>query len=150
VALLRNLATQARYVDAILFQLEKSADGSRGDGSFLKIRTTTAGPDAFPPISTLTNEMWIKYGGRLLSSTADEVDVQLIRHQEDILIRGNRVATAGYKILKKGSGRDRYQGLIVVYRKSGVTTFNLDAPWHVGGLRLEEMWEMVRSIRFKE
>src|SRR5712691_3050523 len=83
VKLLRGLTAEARYLDANLFQLETSADGSRGDGSFLKIRTTAAGAGAFPSIKTLTNETWVKYGDRLLSSTADAVDVQLIRHQED-------------------------------------------------------------------
>jgi hypothetical protein len=149
--ILRGLSRDARDLDAILLHLEMSADDSHGDGSFLKIRTTPAvsGASGFPAITQLTPEVWIKLGQRLLASTPGARDVQLIRHQEDIVIRGNQVATAGFKIVKD-TGSDRYQGMIIIYRFPGVTTFLLDAPWHIAGLRLEEMWTMARSIRFQE
>ena len=150
IQILRTLSRDARYLDAFLFHLETSADGSHGDASFLKINTTprTSAKDGFPPIYQLTPEVWNRYGQRLLSSTQDALDVELIRHQEDIVIQGYPVATAGFKIIRD-AGRDRYEGIIIIYRQSSVTTFNLEASWHIAGLRLEEMWKMARSIRFK-
>lgn len=151
IRILRTLSRDARGLDAILLHLETSADGSHGDATFLKVNTipATSTGDGFPAITQLTTEMWTKYGQRLLGSTKGALNVQLIGHQEDIVIRGNRVATAGFKIIK-GAGRDRYEGITIIYRPSGVTTFNLDAPWHVANPRFEEMWTIVRSLQFKK
>jgi hypothetical protein len=146
--ILRALARDARDKDASLLHVESSSDGLHGNGSLLGIRTTP-GTSGFPAIAELTSDVWIKYGEQLLASTAGAREVQLIRHQEDILIQGNAVATAGFKITKD-AGKDRYVGVIVIYRLSGVTSFLLDTPWQVRDLRLEEMWTMARSIRFQE
>jgi len=151
VQILRTFSRDARGLDAILFHLEMSADGSHGDASILKINTTpiTSTGDGFPAINQITTELWTELGQDLFRSTAGALDVKLIRHQEDV-VKGNRVATAGFKVIM-GAGRDdRYDGEILIYRPPVVTSFSLEAPWHVAGLRLEEMWTMVRSIEFKE
>jgi hypothetical protein len=153
VKILRLLSDEARGFDAILMHLEMSADDIHGDRSLLKINTSPVHDSepgsGFPPITALTDETWAKYGERVLGSTRGATAVQLIRHQEDIVIGGYKTATVGFMITK-GQGDKRYQGIIIIYRGPTVTTFLLDAPWHVAGVRLEEMWTMARAIRFQE
>jgi len=148
VQLLRGLARDARTLDAILFHLESSSEAPSGTtASFIRINTTPMAGGGFPPIEQLTTEVWKKFGGRLLGNTRGGTNVELIRHQEDITIKGNPIATAGFKITAMGG--DHYNGVIAIYRGSVVTTFFLDAPYDIAGFRLEEMWRMVRSIEFK-
>lgn len=148
VPLLRALIQEARGVGAILLKLELSRDGSHGDGSFVKIRSTPAIAGAeFPPITSLTDDTWANYAQRLLSSRSGAQDVRLIRHDENLAIGGNPVATAHFLVVK-GGDKDRFESLLIIYRKPAVTSLKLDAPWHLAESRLEEMWTMARSIRF--
>jgi hypothetical protein len=149
-AILRMLGEQARSMDAILLHLESSLDGSRGDGSLLKIRTTphTGRSDQFPGISELSEETWKKYAGRLLSSTSGARDVQLLGHRADLTAQGVPAATASFRI--KTDGDDRYEGLVILYRRSGVTSFLLESPFHVSARRMDDVWSMVRSMRFSD
>lgn len=145
---LRQLSREARQVDAALMHVERSADKSHGDLSILTIQTLL-GYEAFPAFAALKEPFWIRWGQHLLSTTNGAHDVTLIRHREDLIIRGNQVGAAGFKITAADSSK-RYRGLILIYRSAGITVINLDAPWHVADSRLEETWTMVRAIEFRK
>lgn len=151
ITILRSLSRSARDLDAILFHIESSADGKHGNASFLKINTIprTGANDGFPGIDTLTTEVWMKLGTRILGSTPGATDIKLLNHQEDLTIMGNRAAAVNYKLTMGGGRDDRYEGTVFIYRQTSVMTFNISAPWHVNSERHKEMWDMLRSISFK-
>jgi len=151
IQILRSLSREARGLDAILFHIESSADGKHGNASFLKINITpaTGTNDGFPSIDKLTTELFLKLGTRILGSTPGATDIKLLNHQEDLTIMGNRAAAVNYKLTMGGGRDDRYDGTVFIYRQTSVMTFNISAPWHVNSERHKEMWDMLRSIRFK-
>lgn len=151
IQILRALSRDARYLDAVLFQIETSADGSHGDASFLKINTnptSSSGEDGFPLISQLTTEVWNNLGIRFMGSTSDALDVKLLSHREDLTIRGYTAAAANYKIIRELGHDNRYVGLVIIYRQSNAMTFYLSTPWHVKNQRKDEMWMMLQRIQF--
>jgi len=148
VRILRTLGNMAKDIDAILLHIETSADNAHGNASFLKVKTMPTAGGKFPPITGLDVATWNALG-KLFASNAGAEGAELVRHQEDIVIEGNQVAAAGFKIKSANRG-ERYIGVIVVYRPGRATMFNLDTPWQVSSARLDETWSMVRSVRFTD
>ena len=145
--ILQGLAREARGLDAILLHLETSSETGGGDGSVIKINTSPLGGDnGFPPIEMMTGDVLDNLARRFQSKTPGATGFEILQHQNDLGNSLIKVAWVSIRIIAEGG--DRYEGLILMYRADTVTTFSLAAPYDIAGLRLEEMWEMARRIRF--